>query len=152
MTEEQAIEAICAAWVAAWPAASGNVPYALPNEAVVPTADSYAAIVVQYVAGRQVTHGRAGNRRIERRGTILVKLWAAAGAGMTRSPAEVTASAPLKMAELITAARNIFELVALGPAGSERVHVEAGTPTPPVVDGRWIVTRIALPFTVRDFK
>ena len=81
MTEAQAIEAICAAFVAAWPAASGNVPLVLDNEPH-PAADTFALLSIQQTGAMQRTTGGVGIRRVERSGWIVVKLWAPAGAGI----------------------------------------------------------------------
>jgi hypothetical protein len=146
MTEVEATNAICTAWVAAWPAASGGVAYSLPNDAVILSTDAYAALRLQPSISTQRTHGRVGNRRVERRGTVQVKLWTPAGQGVMRDPSEIIAGAPLKIAELADAVRLVLELKSFGPAGADPVLIEAGASTPIVIDGRWAMCLVNLPY------
>lgn len=73
-------ELICSTFSAAWPAASGGVPFALENEAF-PTSDTFVLLTIQPTVSQQTTMGPRGTRRIERKGWIQAKLWGPVNTG-----------------------------------------------------------------------
>ena len=80
MTEVQMRELVSAAFAAAWPAASGGVPFALENEAL-PSSNTFVQLTITPTTSAQATHGKRGNRKVTRRGWIQVKMWGPANAG-----------------------------------------------------------------------
>ena len=142
MNEAQAIELISATFVAAWPAASGNVPYALDNRAIelVPT-QSFAALTTTHTTSEQLTSGGAGTRFVDRRGWITVKLWGSAGAGR------------YDIALLVDVVRAIFELKELpAPDGGEPLTTRASVTQEIGTDTRWYMVMVRTPFSYYELK
>lgn len=136
MTEAEAVEAICARWVAAWASLQPTVPYALPNEAL-PTAGLATFVNVTFgaIASKQISQGAIGSRMFERRGVVNVKLFGAVDAG----------EAPL--ATLMGSVRDALESreVGAGDLGSVQTFA-VSTPTPPTRAQGWYTKTAAVPF------
>lgn len=145
------MEAIEAAAAAAWATAAAGVPLALVNEPL-PTSDTFAALTVQLTTGAQTTSGPRGTRRTRRDGWIQIKLWSPAGAGMTRSAAEVTAGVLPKLSELADLVRGIVEETTFGASTPDPVTTLAASSTPVVTDGRWAMTVVRVPFWYAETK
>jgi len=137
MTEAQANEVIAAAFVAGWPAASGNVPFVIDNFAItLPASGFFAALTVTMTTSEQRTSGGPNTRLVERTGWITVKLWAPAGAGTAGTDA------------LIAAVRALFEMQNLALVGdSETIDTKTTTKTPIGIDGLWYMTLARTPFS-----
>jgi hypothetical protein len=113
MTEAQAIELIDAAFVAAWPTATGNLPLALENEAL-PTSSSFGLLTIKHTVSQPRTSGGlVGTRRIERRGWIFVKLW---------TPSNQGRKGFSTLADIV---RGILEIKQLGSSG-DQLTIDAG--------------------------
>lgn len=128
MTEAQAVEAISARFLAAWPGASGSTPFALVNEARL-AVDTFAQL--QFLPGIRQPISQGASRMYESHTWVVVQLWTPVNAG----------AAP--MATLIDAARAVFERQTL-TVGSERLTMDAGM-TRGVAknfDGRWDISAV----------
>jgi hypothetical protein len=81
MTETEAVEAIAALFVSAWPTLQPSVPLRLGNE-VEDSAATWVRLTVQPLTEEQATMGPVGGRRFEHRGAIVVELFCDLGGGM----------------------------------------------------------------------
>lgn len=141
MTETQMRELVSAAFIAGWTAAQPEVPFALEDEPL-PTSDEFALLTIVPTTGGQMTQGRPGTRRVQRKIWIQVKLWSPAGAGAQR------------ITQLGDDAQDIFELKSFPSpnAGDEPLTVQAATGikrggTADATDGRWTMLVVRLPAT-----
>lgn len=132
MTEAQAIRLISNTFRDAWPAASGNLPLALDNEAM-PSADSYATLSVKHTTSQQMTMGPVGSRRFRRDGHIYVKLWGPVDAGRAG------------LSALVGAVRIILEAVSL-VVGSDALTTQAAYTRELGADGKWWMCVVQIPF------
>lgn len=135
MTEAQAIELIDAAFVAAWPVASGGLPLVLENEAL-STAPSFGMLTIKHTVSQQISQGGTGTRRFERRGWIYVKLWVSTDVGRKGFSA------------LADAVRGILEAQSLSSPPGEPVTIDAGLTQEIGVgpDGAYYTGVVQLPF------
>jgi hypothetical protein len=145
VTEAQAVELISATFAAAWPTASGGVPFALEGEAFAPPPPgetfAHLSVLLTEAGGGQLTSGEPGTRLVGRGGWIVVKLWGPADQGAAGVRA------------LVEAVRSIFEMQNLVRAGDpESVDTQATVPTPLATDGRWVMLLARTPFTVFETK
>lgn len=130
MTEAQAIELICEQMNNAWPAASGSIPFILPDEATL-SVPSFAMLSWRHTGSRQITQGTPA--RFERRLLIMVKVWAAANTG--------TAG----LAALCDAARTVFEKQQLPLSGDEPVTIDAGVSGTIEQQATWVMSMVSFP-------
>jgi hypothetical protein len=132
VTEAAAIELVLAQFATQWAALQPTIPFVLENEAM-SAADTFALCTVTHTAGAQISQGNTGNRRVERKGFIFVKLHAPVDVGRRQT------------SQLADTARTIFECVTLA-ASPEPVTVLAGETIEVGVDGRWYMTMVRFPF------
>jgi hypothetical protein len=132
MTEAQALELIEEQFASAWPTASGSVGFALLNEAATPAPSGFAALSWRHTRSAQITQGVPSRK--ERRGIVMVKVWAPANGGGAL------------LATLCDAARTVFECQQLPLTGDEPVTLEAGLSGEVVIDGNWAMTMVSFPF------
>lgn len=134
-------ELVCSTFAAAWPTASGGVPFALENEAL-PSADTFVQLTITPTTGAQATHGKRGNRKVTRRGWIQVKMWGPANVGSAG------------LAALGDVAQGILEMVSLPSpiAGDDPVTTLAANNGPAGEDGRWYMGLLRVPFWYRETK
>lgn len=135
MTERQALEAIAEAFVTGWKAAYGDppsVPYVLENNAM-PSATTFVMLTVIPLPGQWLTMGVKDTRRVERRGTIMVKCW---------TPANGGAGAAV---DLCDSARSILEGATLTAGGDDLVILQ-GDSQRVGTDGTWYMRVASFPF------
>lgn len=101
MTELEAIEAIYQRWVDTWPGLQPLVPYSFANEAAA-TQGAFVLVMVEHADSEQGTQGRAPFRRFDRRGHIVVTLYAPVNAGRRQ------------LAEMAGSVRDVFEGLSIG--------------------------------------
>lgn len=144
MTEAQAVELIAETWLAQWPAASGNVPFAFDGEAFTPPepGDTFAhlSVLSTEAGGGQLTSGEVGTRLVGRGGWIVVKLWWPADRGVAG------------LRTLVEAVRTVFEMRTLSSGSGDGVDTQASVPQSGGTDGRWIMMLVRTPFLVLETK
>lgn len=140
MTEAEATQAILEAWEDGWdplhpedPDDPEHVPYTYDNE-VFDTGSlgdlgAWARVSIRHSTGRQATMGSAPSRKFERRGFIMVQLFAPIDQGRTL------------LSELADDVRTALE----GVRSSELLIHEGVTEESPS-DGRWAMSVVTLPF------
>jgi hypothetical protein len=98
MTRNQAREIMYQAFIDGWNPTAPKVPYTFDNEAFdAKGLPEYVHLFVRHGTGGQWTLGQKGNRVYRRRGAVVVELYSPVDQGL------------LRMDELATAARDIFE-------------------------------------------
>lgn len=128
-TDEEAEQAILAAFVTAW---ADRTPYVFDNEDFTAPKDApWARLSVRLSGGGQDTLGPPGSRHFERRGTVFVQVFVPQNTGKTSSRA------------LTRVARETFEGVTLvgTTVRFTDVVVRDGGP-----DGSWFMSTVEAPF------
>lgn len=146
MTEAEAIKALSLAFTTGWALAQPAVPFAIGNEdgelPTIPpaTADRFAYFQVITTTSDNATGGEVGQRLVERRGWVQVKLWVPAG--------ERTEG----IGVLIETVRTIFEMQNIAGPGSETIDVFAMSTDTIGTDGRWYMKLARAPYRVYETK
>lgn len=136
-------ELVSSTFVAAWTAAQPDIPLVLDNEAM-PTAETFVSLTITPTTSQQITHGRAGRRKVRRNGWIQVKLW---------GPVDQGAAGLTVLSDV---AQGILEMVSLpSPVpGDDPVTTLAANAGPggADTDGRWWMQVLRVPMWYVETK
>lgn len=147
MKEAEAIELLSARWNTMWPTLQPAVPSSLENEAWRPPDNTayWAAAFIRHTTSQQLTQGAEGKRRFERKGNIIVMLFADVDQGrgglslLVDRPNGVRAIFEGKRLALVT------DPLWIGAAASAEGGKNGKT-----TDGRWFQQNVQLPFRYYD--
>jgi hypothetical protein len=128
MNEAQAVEAIYQRFASAWPSRQPLVPFVFENEQAEAQSE-WARVSVRHGSAGQVTMGRAPYRKFDRRGTVMVQLFAPVNTGRAR------------LSEMADSVREVLEGVSLGELHMHEARTEE-TPT----DGAWAMCSVVVRF------
>lgn len=130
-------ELVFGTFAAQWPTLSGGVPFALENESLPTTADTFAQVTIVPTTSLQMTMGHLGIRRVRRNCWIQVKLWGPIDRGSAG------------LAALGDVVQTIFEMVELpspvpGDDPVTTLAANAGA-SGASTDGRWYMGLVRVP-------
>jgi hypothetical protein len=119
-------------WEAAYPA----VPYVFDNETKdTKGLDEWVRVIVRHTSGGQDSLGAVGNRRYERRGLVLIQLYAAVNRGL------------LRLDELANTALGLFEGKTI-----DQVFFYDARPQEAPKEGQWARLNVIVEFTYDEIK
>lgn len=147
--EEQALQVFKAGWEALHPQNAADpayVPWTTRNEPF--TTDdlgelaAWARIVVISTTSEQVTHGKAPNRKIERRGRVMVQLFAAVN--HVKSDATVI-TGDVTVKQLV---EDVLKVLECQRSGGLNIYEGEATPLPE--DGVWNAYVVVFVYRITD--
>lgn len=140
MTEQQAIEALAQQWDAEFPVLYPGIPAMLRNEAG-PDSGTWVRVTMEHTSSRQISSGPVGSRRYERRGNVMVQVFA---------PVDQGDHALAGYCDGIRSFLEGTELTVSGADGALNVH--SGRTQEMTEDGTWCGKVIVLPFTYYETR
>ena len=132
MTEAQAIETLWQTWKAGWAIKHPEIDSFFENEGAA-AETTYARISVRHTTGAQTSIGPPGSRRFERRGNLMVQLFAPTDQGRGY------------ISGLADDVRSIFEGGSFGSGDPVRCYGGRTQEVP--TDGNWYMVVVVIPIS-----
>jgi hypothetical protein len=140
MNQHDANKAVYQRWMAAWPAASGSLPYVFDNDVADENA-RYARVSIEDGTSVAHTMGGAGNRLVRRTGEVVVDVRGPGNAGRK------------ELDQLASAVRTVLEYQRLGVSGDEGgVTMFASSAIVEPTDGHYWILVVTTPFEYYELR